>query len=87
MLPGLFGGLVAVGVVALPVPAVGAHLLDAVLGLPAQLTLGLAGITPALGNVAGAARIDDVGELLAAGLAEGMDDVQHCSRGRCPGCR
>ena len=73
----LFSGLIAVGVVALPVPAVGAHLLNAVLGLPAQLALGLAGVTPALGNVAGAARVDNIGNLLAAGLAEGVDDVQH----------
>ena len=62
---------------ALPVPAVGAHLLNAVLGLPAQLALGLAGVAPALGNVAGAARVDDVGNLFAAGLAEGVDDIQH----------
>ena len=62
---------------ALPVPAVGAHFLNAVLGLPAELTLGLGGIAPALGDVAGAARVDDIGDLLAASLAEGVDDVQH----------
>ena len=55
----------------------GAHFLNAVLGLPAELTLGLGGIAPALGDVAGAARVDDIGDLLAAGLAEGVDDVQH----------
>ena len=50
--------------------------------------LALAGVAPALGNVAGAARVDDVGNLFAAGLAEGVDDVQHAvARGRCPGCR
>src|SRR5699024_11289850 len=71
------GGLVAVGVFALPVPAVAAHLLNAVFRLPAQLLLGLGGVAPALGNVAGAARVDDVGQLPAAGLAEGVDHIQH----------
>ena len=57
---------------ALPVPAVGAHFLNTVLGLPAELTLGLGGIAPALGNVAGAARVDDIGDLLAAGLLKAL---------------
>lgn len=69
--------MVAIGVVLLPVPAVGAHLLDAVLGHPAQLVLSLGGVGVALGDITGAAGIDDVGDLLAAGLGEGMDDVQH----------
>ena len=66
----LFRGLIPIRVVALPVPAVGAHLLDAVLRLPAQLALGLGGVAPALGNVAGAARVDHIGDLLTAGLGE-----------------
>ena len=69
--------MIAVGVVLLPVPAVGTHLLDAVLSHPAQLILGLGGVGVALGDVAGAARVDDVGDLLAAGLGEGVDDIQH----------
>ena len=69
--------MVAVGVLLLPVPAVGAHLLDAVLSHPAQLVLGLGGVCVALGDIAGAARVDDVGDLLAAGLGEGVDDIQH----------
>ena len=55
----------------------GAHILDAVLSFPAQLALGLGGVGPALGDVAGAARVDDVGQLAPAGFAEGVDDVQH----------
>ena len=62
---------------ALPVPAVAAHFVNAVLSFPAQLTLGLAGIAPALGNIAGAARVNDIGQLLAAGLAECMNHIQH----------
>ena len=61
-------GVVAVRVLLLPVPAVGAHLLDAVLGHPAQLVLGLGGVGVALCDVAGAAGVDDVGDGLAAGL-------------------
>ena len=70
-------GVVAVRVLLLPVPAVGAHLLDAVLSHPAQLVFGLGGVSVALGDVAGAAGIDDVGDGLAAGFLEGMDDIQH----------
>ena len=44
--------MVAVGVVLLPVPAVGTHLLDAVLSHPAQLVLGLGGVGIALGDIA-----------------------------------
>ena len=73
----LLHGVVAIGVVLLPVPAVGTHLLDAVLSHPAQLILGLGGIGIALGDIAGAAGIDHIGELLAAGLLKGMDDIQH----------
>ena len=40
----LLHGVVAIGVVLLPVPAVGAHFLDAVLSHPAQLVLGLGGV-------------------------------------------
>ena len=72
----LLHGVVAIGVVLLPVPAVGAHLLDAVLGHPAQLILGLGGVGVALCDVAGAAGLDDVGDGLAAGLFECVDDVQ-----------
>ena len=73
----LLHSVVAIGVVLLPVPAVGAHLLDAVLSHPAQLVLGLGGVGVALRDITGAARVDDVGDLLAAGLGEGMDDIQH----------
>ena len=44
---------------------------------PAQLVLGLGGVGVALRDITGAARVDDVGNLFAAGLAEGVDDVQH----------
>ena len=73
----LLHGMVAIGVVLLPVPAVGAHFLDAVLGHPAQLVLGLGGVGVALGDITGAACLDDVGDLLAAGLGESVDDIQH----------
>ena len=67
--------MVAVGVVLLPVPAVGAHVLDAVFGHPAQLPLGLGGVGVAFGDVAGAAGLDDVGQLFAAGLFKGVQHV------------
>ena len=70
-------GVVAVRVLLLPVPAVGAHFLDAVLSHPAKLIPGLGGVSIALGDVAGAAGLDDVGDGLAAGLLEGVDDIQH----------
>ena len=44
---------------------------------PAQLILGLGGVGIALGDIAGAAGIDHIGDLLAAGLLKGMDDIQH----------
>ena len=62
--------MVAVGVLLLPVPAVGAHLLDAVLSLPAQLTLGLGGVGVALGDVAGAARVNGRSVTTLEGLQE-----------------
>ena len=58
--------MVAVGVVLLPVPAVGAHFLDAVLSHPAQLVLGLGGVGVALGDITGAAGIDDLATLTGA---------------------
>src|SRR5699024_11515880 len=58
----LFYGVIAVGVILLPVPAVGAHIFDAVLSHPVQLPLGLGGVCIALCDVAGAARVDDVGD-------------------------
>ena len=57
--------VVAVGVLALPPPGVDAHPLDVVLRLPPQLGLGLGGVGPALGDVAGPGRGDLVGDLLA----------------------
>ena len=57
--------------------AVGAHVLNAVLCHPAQLVLGLGGVGVALSDIAGAAGVDDVGDLLAAGLFKGMEHFQH----------
>ena len=66
----LLHSVVAIGVVLLPVPAVGTHFLDAVFRHPAKLVLCLGGVCIALGNVAGAARVDHIGDLLTAGLGE-----------------
>ena len=73
----LLHSVVAIGVVLLPVPAVGAHLLDAVLSHPAQLVLGLGGVGVALRDITGAARVDYIGDLLTAGLGESVDHIQH----------
>ena len=66
---------------ALPIPAVAAHVCDVVLGLPAHHALGLGGIAPVGGDVAGAALTDHVGQLLAAGLGEGGDDLEYRGAG------
>ena len=55
----------------------GAHILNAVLRLPTQFVSCLTGIGPALGNVAGAAGINNVGQFLAAGLFKGMNHIQN----------
>lgn len=71
----------AVGVVALPVPAIAAHVRDVVLGLPAHHALGLGGVAPVGGDIAGTALANHVGQLLAAGLGEGGDDLEHRGAG------
>ena len=55
--------IVAVGVFALPVPRVPAHIGKALFGLPAEDLSALSGICIAGGNVAGATVYDLVGEL------------------------
>ena len=71
----------AVGVVALPIPAVAAHVRDIVLGLPAHHAFGLGGIAPVGGDIAGAALANHIGQLLATGLGEGGDDLEHRGAG------
>ena len=66
---------------ALPIPAVAAHIRDVVLGLPTHHALGLGGIAPVGGDVAGTALADYVGQLLAAGLGEGGDDFEYRGAG------
>src|SRR5699024_9383026 len=65
--------LIPVRVLALPVPAVSAHFLNAVLSFPAQLLLGLGGVGVALRNVSGTAGVNYIGQLPAASLAESVD--------------
>ena len=71
----------AVGVVALPVPAIAAHVRDVVLGLPAHHALGLGGIAPVGSDVASAAFADHVGQLLATSLGEGGDNLEYRGAG------
>ena len=71
----------AVGVMALPIPAVTAHIRDVVLGLPTHHALGLGGIAPVGGDIAGTALADHVGQLLAARLGEGGDDLEYRGAG------
>ena len=54
--------LVTVRVGGLPAPAVGAHGREIPAGVPAQLTLGLGRVCPALGDVAGAPWLDAIGQ-------------------------
>ena len=68
---------VAVRVVLLPAPGILAHVFNAVLRLPAQFSGCLGGIRPALGHVAAAAGLDDVGHLHAGGLLKGVHQIQH----------
>ena len=66
---------------ALPIPAVAAHVRDVVLGLPAHHAFGLGGIAPVGGDIAGTALANHVGQLLAAGLGEGGDDLEYRGAG------
>ena len=72
----LFPG-VAVRVAGLPAPAVGAHALEVIFRNPTELVARLVAGGVVLGDVACAARLDGVGNLVAAGLLEGTDDVEH----------
>ena len=67
---------VALGVLALPVPAVADHLVDAVLRLPAQLGLRLGGVAVAGGDVAGTTGLDAVGHLDAVDPNEGLHHIE-----------
>ena len=66
---------------ALPIPAVAAHVRDVVLGLPAHHAFGLGGIAPVGGDIAGTALANHVGQFLAARLGEGSDDLEHRGAG------
>ena len=72
---GLFA--VPIGVHGLPFPAGSAHLVNTELCPPAHLVKGFFGVGVALGNIAGAAGINDVGQGLAAGLFIGLQDLQN----------
>ena len=61
----------------LPAPRIAAHLLQLLFGAPAQQLLRLFRGGVALGDVAGAAGVDDVGDGDTVGGLEGVDDVQH----------
>ena len=69
--------VVPVGVLLLPTPRVGAHLVYAALGLPAKLLRGERRIGPALGDVAGTARADLVGNRALRRLLERLDDLKY----------
>ena len=69
--------LVSVRILTLPVPAVVAHLVDAILSLPAQLAFSLRRVAVASGNVASATRLDRVGNLYAINLFKSLHHIQH----------
>ena len=70
-------GRVAVRVLRLPAPSVGAHAVEVVLRDPAQLVARLVAGRVVHGHVARATRLDLVGQLASAGALEGMYHVQH----------
>ena len=61
----------------MPLPAGGAHVLNAPLGLPAHLVKGLLRVGVAFGDIAGAAGVHHVGQLSAAGFFIGVKHIQH----------
>ena len=78
--PSLGRGLVdveAARVHGLPAPDVGAHVVDAVRGPPAELAERLAGVGRELGDIAGAPRRDLVRDGAPGGLLHRVDHLQH----------
>ena len=79
---------VAVGILGLPFPGVGAHFFDAVFRFPAELFFCFGSIGVAGGDVAGAAVSDYVRDFNAGCFFEVLYDIEgRCSLCRCPGCR
>src|SRR5699024_194325 len=70
-------GCVAVRVVLLPAPVVGAHGVDAAFCLPAERFHGVGGDGVAGGGVTGTAIGHCAGDFLTAGFTEGVDHVEH----------
>ena len=70
-------GRVAVRVLRLPAPSVGAHAVEVVLRDPAQLVARFVAGRVVYSYVARATRLDLVGQLASAGALEGMYHVQH----------
>ena len=69
--------MIAVGIHRLPLPGGGAHLLDAVLGGPAQYVSGLGRVGVAGGDIARTAGVHRVGQRLAAGFFIGVENIHH----------
>ena len=67
----------SVGVHCLPFPQRRAHIVKVAGGFPAQLFFGFVGAGVAGGNIARAARCDDVRNFVTAGLFKRMNYVQH----------
>ena len=68
---------VSVRVLALPVPGIAAHLLDAELGSPVKLFRSLRRITVTGADIPCAARLDHIRNGMAAGLAESIHHLKH----------
>ena len=69
-------GLIALGICALPMPAIAHHVVDTVLGFPAEFGFGLCGIAVAGGDVAGATGLDAVGHIDAIDTGEGFYHIE-----------
>ena len=66
-----------VGVILLPVPAVPAHILNAVLRFPAEFFIGLSRIRIAGVNISGTPALDDVRNFKSVCSFKGLHHVQH----------
>ena len=73
----LLHGVVAIGVVLLPVPAVSAHLLNAVLSFPAEFIFRFGSIGVAGCDIAGAAWLDFIRNCFAAGFFVSLDNIEY----------
>ena len=69
--------IISVWILCLPVPGIGAHLVDIVLCSPTKLSSSLIALGVAGCDITGTTRLDYIWQLLATCLLECMDDIKN----------